>query len=58
MADKDNKDLDKVKKYEQEADKYNASQIQVLGDLKLLENVLVCILAPLVLKGFTIWYGK
>lgn len=38
MADKDNKDLDKVKKYEQEADKYNASQIQVLGDLKLLEN--------------------
>ena len=38
MADKDNKDLDKVKKYEQEADKYNASQIQVLGGLEAVRK--------------------
>ena len=28
MADKSKENLDKVKKYEKEADKYNASQIQ------------------------------
>ncbi len=34
MADKSKENLDKVKKYEKEADKYNASQIQVLGGLQ------------------------
>ena len=33
MADEDNK-LKKAKQFEKEADKYNASQIQVLGGLE------------------------
>ncbi|APG70643.1 DNA gyrase subunit B [Lactobacillus delbrueckii subsp. delbrueckii] len=37
MADEDNK-LKKVKQFEQEADKYNASQIQVLGGLEAVRK--------------------
>ena len=38
MADKSKENLDKVKKYEKEADKYNASQIQVLGGLEAVRK--------------------
>ena len=38
MADNSKKNLDKVKKYEKEADKYNASQIQVLGGLEAVRK--------------------
>lgn len=37
MADEDNK-LKKAKQFEQEADKYNASQIQVLGGLEAVRK--------------------
>ena len=38
MADKSNEDLNQIKKYEKEADKYNASQIQVLGGLEAVRK--------------------
>ncbi|WP_278952548.1 DNA topoisomerase (ATP-hydrolyzing) subunit B [Lactobacillus apis] len=38
MADKNNEDLNQIKKYEKEADKYNASQIQVLGGLEAVRK--------------------
>ena len=38
MADKNNEDLNQIKKYEKEADKYDASQIQVLGGLEAVRK--------------------
>lgn len=38
MADNSKENLEKVKKYEKEADKYNASQIQVLGGLEAVRK--------------------
>ena len=38
MADKNNEDLNQIEKYEKEADKYNASQIQVLGGLEAVRK--------------------
>ena len=38
MADKSNEDLNQIEKYEKEADKYNASQIQVLGGLEAVRK--------------------
>ena len=38
MADKNNEDLNQIEKYEKEADKYDASQIQVLGGLEAVRK--------------------
>ena len=38
MADKSNEDLNQIEKYEKEADKYDASQIQVLGGLEAVRK--------------------
>ena len=38
MADNSKENLDKIKEYEKEADKYNASQIQVLGGLEAVRK--------------------
>lgn len=42
-----------VKEYEKEADKYNASQIQVLGGLEAVRKDLECISVQLVPKDYT-----
>ncbi len=38
MADQNKENLDQIKQYEKEADKYNASQIQVLGGLEAVRK--------------------